>query len=61
MGPNDESLNDSMDLSLMATIQGNVQAIHIEMFICNNIVQTLFEASFLVVFFNIIFNIIVEK
>lgn len=23
MGPNDESLNDSMDLSLMATIQGN--------------------------------------
>lgn len=25
MGPNDESLNDSMDLSLMATIQGNTQ------------------------------------
>jgi hypothetical protein len=24
MGPNDESLNDSMDLSLMATIQGNI-------------------------------------
>lgn len=23
MGPNDDSLNDSMDLSLMATIQGN--------------------------------------
>lgn len=30
MGPNDESLNDSMDLSLMATIQGNVRAINIE-------------------------------
>lgn len=36
MGPNDESLNDSMDLSLMATIQGNIRAMHIR----NSVVRT---------------------
>lgn len=33
MGPNDESLNDSMDLSLMATIQGNFRVLCTEIFI----------------------------
>ena len=48
MGPNDESLNDSMDLSLMATIQGNS--------IYN---LTLFK--FILYFYPVLFNFIYHK
>lgn len=50
MGPNDESLNDSMDLSLMATIQGNVRTIYTKMFICNVIIRVFYiEILFLII------------
>jgi len=50
MGPNDESLNDSMDLSLMATIQGNIQIIYTKMFTCSGIIRVFYiETLFLII------------